>query len=245
MEKKSAAENGLIEYIKNQGPVTMGEILVFLRITEPDISKNAAYLRVHKLLRRGILQRIGTNSIAVLGKSEFRPVIDKDQKKVVRQVRKLFPHADYCCWRFSSIREFHQHISVVDFLIVEVERGALGAIYNFLMESREDVFKKPNKEIIEDIIIGKKNPIIVKALIMESPIIRVNKIPVPALEKILVDLYSDKDLFYFLQGNELLHIFRNALDKYVINSDKMFRYARRRGKEKELRELLQQIEKSN
>ncbi len=243
--KKNIAENNLKEYLNRQESLTLDEIFALFQRIEPDISRNAVKLRIFRLIQKGTIQRSGHGAITIAGKSEFKPQLDKEQKRIALHIRKRFPYADYCCWRFSSIREFHQHISVVDFLIVEVERGALGTIYNFLMESREDVFKKPNKEIIEDIIIGKKNPIIVKALIMESPIIRVNKIPVPALEKILVDLYSDKELFYFLQGNELLHIFRNALDKYVVNIDKMLRYARRRGKEEELRGMLQQIEKSN
>ena len=39
------------------------------------------------------------------------------------------------------------------------------------------------------------------------------------VEKLLVDLYCEKDLFYFLQGQELVNIFGNAFDKYTINSD--------------------------
>jgi len=57
---------------------------------------------------------------------------------------------------------------------------------------------------------------------------------VPALKKILVDLYADIDLFSFIQGNELFHITKNAIEKYSINYGKLLRYATRRAKKEEI-----------
>jgi hypothetical protein len=64
---------------------------------------------------------------------------------------------------------------------------------------------------------------------------------VPVIEKILVDLCADSDIFSFLQGSEMLNIFENALGKYTVNTNRLLRYAKRRNKEKDIRNILNQI----
>jgi hypothetical protein len=75
------------------------------------------------------------------------------------------------------------------------------------------------------------NSIIVKDLITKAPVQTIDKIPTAPLEKILVDIFSDKDLFITFQGSELDMIFQTAFEKYTINKSKLFRYAKRRGKD--------------
>ena len=65
-----------------------------------------------------------------------------------------------------------------------------------------------------------------------------NSTQIPTLEKILVDLFTDTDMFYFLQGIEKVYIFEAAIKKYTIDFSKMLSYAERRGKREELRKFL-------
>ena len=78
--------------------------------------------------------------------------------------------------------------------------------------------------------------IIVKTLTTESPIRTIDGIRTPALEKILVDINIGSD-FYYLQGDEVFYIMRNAMSLYSINIPRMLRYASRRG----VRETMQTI----
>ena len=126
-------------------------------------------------------------------------------------------------------------------MIVEVEKDSLEAVFYSLKESYKNIFKDPSKEMIEDFIADKDGAIIVKPLISEAPITKMEGIPVPALEKILVDILTEKELFYFLQGNELINIYKNAMDKYTVRYSKLLRYAKRRGRETEITELRKQI----
>ena len=98
---------------------------------------------------------------------------------------------------------------------------------------------------IENYVYASKEAIIVKALLSESPIQSAGGVPVQSLEKIMVDLYADSNLFLFLQGNELVNIFRNAFEKYTINRDKLMRYAKRRNKEKLMKIAINQINSNN
>jgi len=56
----------------------------------------------------------------------------------------------------------------------------------------------------------------------------------PGIEKILVDLYCDKNLFVSYQGDELSNIWRDAFKKYLVNISTMVNYSRRKGKQKEI-----------
>jgi hypothetical protein len=94
---------------------------------------------------------------------------------------------------------------------------------------------------MENYVLGSPEAIIVKTLISEAPLQNVQTMPVPTLEKILVDLYSDSDIFYFLQGKEMLTIFENALEKYTVNIDRLLRYAARRNRKEELQKIIAQI----
>ncbi len=156
-------------------------------------------------------------------------------------LKKRFPLITYCLWHTSVLKEFSHHIHAVDFILIEVDKETVSSIFYFIKESNKNIFKKPSKEIIEDIVLTTKDTIIIKPLISEAPLSILGDISVPSLEKILVDLFADKEIFYFLQGNELLNIFKNAMEKYTVNTDKLLRYAKRRNKNKEIREILNQI----
>lgn len=80
---------------------------------------------------------------------------------------------------------------------------------------------------------------IVLPLISESPRTTHNKIPFPKLEKILVDILVDENIFFGFQGAELSTIYENAFNTYWLNQRTMFRYARRRNAGKTVQEYIQ------
>jgi len=64
------------------------------------------------------------------------------------------------------------------------------------------------------------------------------KICTPSLEKILVDLFAEPALFYYLQGPELMHIYEHAIGNYTVNFTRLFSYAKRRQKEQAIRQFI-------
>lgn len=67
----------------------------------------------------------------------------------------------------------------------------------------------------------------VKNLISEAPLQKVSGVPMPTLEKLLVDILRDADFFY-LQGSESNRIIENAFNLYAVNQSLLFRYTNRR-----------------
>lgn len=68
----------------------------------------------------------------------------------------------------------------------------------------------------------------------------IHGIPSPKLETILVDLFTDENLFYYVQGAELVRIFENAFSTYRISGKTLFRYAGRRKVSQKLREFIRE-----
>ncbi len=115
------------------------------------------------------------------------------------------------------------------------------SIFLALKDKYNNVFLNPNADILEKYVFNSNNPIIVKPLISEAPMQKVRNINTTTIEKILVDLFSDENLFQFYQGREKKTIFKEAYAKFTINNSKLLRYASRRGKKEEIEKMISQI----
>lgn len=84
--------------------------------------------------------------------------------------------------------------------------------------------------------------ILVKQMISESPCVDVDGVPIPVLEKHLVDMVSDK-MYAHHSAKDLDRQFRLAFDTHTVNQSKMLRYASRKGKKEEVQEKLATLDK--
>jgi hypothetical protein len=231
----------VFQHFENRKSFTTNDVYGFFSQTQPDIKKATVNWRIYNLIQQGLLKRIGRGTY-VLGKEiGFSPILSKKHKTIYSRIKKQFPLVLFCCWHTSALKEFFQHVAVNDFLLVEVEREAMDAVYHFAKETNKNTFKEPSRDAMENYVFEGKDAIIVKPLISEAPLQNTDAITVPTIEKILVDLVADSEIFFFLQGSEMLNIFENALEKYTVNRDRLLRYAKRRNKREELIRILDQI----
>jgi hypothetical protein len=240
-----AENNNLILNFKGLNKFTTEDVFRFYSNAMPKIKRATVNWRIYNLVQRGVLKRIGRGMYSLGNEKTFIPFPDRKVKVINSLLRKRFPFITHCIWRISALKEFYRHITAIDFLLVEVEHETVDSVFHFLKESFKNIFREPSKDIIADFVADLTNAIVVKTLITESPLQVNNGVSVPALEKILVDLYTEKELFYFIQGNEFLNIFKSAAEKYTINSDKLLRYANRRGKKEEMQNIVNQINGNN
>jgi hypothetical protein len=235
----------LSQYFKDRNSFTTNDVLDFFAQTHPDIKRTTVNWRTYELVRQGLLKRIGRGMYALGSAKCFLPVLTKKQQNISARLKKQFPLITFCCWHTSALKEFFQHFSVYDFLLVEAERETVDAVFHFVKETHKNTLKEPSREIIENFVLDGKEAVIVKSLISEAPLQDVDAATLPTLEKILVDLVADSEIFFFLQGHELLNIFESALGKYTVNTDRLLRYAKRRNKKEELQKMLNQINGKN
>ena len=102
------------------------------------------------------------------------------------------------------------------------------------------IFLSPTKEIATTYIDFSKENIIVKPLVTEAPLALDGKVPVPTIEKLLVDTRVDAD-YYFLHGYENMEMLRTAISHYDVNRNRLLRYADRRNAKDSIQKDLETI----
>ncbi len=219
------------------------EIHEFYMKQEPLVKASTVNWRVYRLVQMGILNRIGRGKFALGEGKIFIPEFPSKIKILSKNLRKQYPYLNNCIWSTSVFNEFMIHQPGKFFIIVEVEKDATESVFYFLKENKYQVFLEPNIDIISKYAIENKDVLIIKSLVSESPCQNIQGINTVTIEKMLVDLYCDKNIFAAQQGSEKTNIFKEALEKYSVNENRMLRYADRRKKKESLNNYLNKVSK--
>lgn len=216
------------------------EFLTWYSQEFPGGSLGSIDITLQNLVKNGILIRSGYGifQISSTTKPEFRYAISETETKLYSQIKELYPYTNLCIWNAQALSPFMQHVPNVDTIIIETERIATEPIYEDVRRFAEGriVLLKPKER--EYHLYAAGNPaIIVKDSITEAPIVTINDITTPSLEKILVDATIAPEL-EFARGAEIYSIYENAAEMYNISKKTMLRYAARRGKKEEIDKLI-------
>lgn len=114
--------------------------------------------------------------------------------------------------------------------IVEVEKEYLQSVFELIKENfNGTVLLKPSKE--NKINYWSPNAIYVTELFKRSP---VNKNGTITIEKLIVDLLFDKEIFSLYSGQDIDSAIDILCNKYTINYKTLFSYASRRNRKHQL-----------
>jgi len=185
------------------------------------------------------LVRVGQGEYALPQKQVFTYSPSEKVKSIYDELKSELPFTDFCVYDGSIISSIQHHLSINNAIYVETNRDAVDSVFLRLREQQKDVFKQPDATFVADYIDLREPCIIVKPLVTESPLMEVEGVRVPTLEKLLVDTQKDAD-FDYLQGAESLYLFQMAFELYTINTQRLMRYAKRRGIGQEINELINQ-----
>lgn len=188
---------------------------------------------------RGIYRFPNANNILQVLK-KFTPSFSNELRQIDQVVKSEFPYADYLVWETRLLHEFMQHQPGQSQVILETDKEVSEAVFNFLnARFLGTVFLQPDRLTFERYILPRSDSIIVTHLYTQAPLQKVEGISTPRLEKILVDVFANEDIFYIFHGEELAHIFETAFEKYQVSQKAIFRYAKRRKIDQKIREFMQ------
>ena len=231
----------LTKHFKDKNVIEMADIVDFYRIADERIKLTTIHWRVHSLVQKGILQRVGRGKFCYGKSTNYIPEIFPKLKSIYNKIIAGFPFIRVCVWHSSILNEFMQHQIGKFYYLVEVEKDAAEAVFYFLKERNLSVFFNPNQEILDKYIPESKDIYIVKTLVSEAPIQQIGKICTVSIEKMLVDIFCEETLFAAQQGAEMRTVFNEALSKYTVNQNKMLRYADRRKRKNDFINYLKTI----
>ena len=225
------------KHFSNQNTFDVSDIFRFYSEQNSNIPQTTVNWRIYNLIQSGIIQRVG-RGVYRLGKSNpFQMDLSPQIKKTARNIKKEFPYTDFCVWELAMINFFSHNFINFNLLFVDVERDAVDAVYYKVKEKQKNIF---NIRKTYDDISDLAGSICIRPLVSHAPLQIQEKIQVATLEKILVDLATDKEFFPF-QGNEIFAIYENAFEKYTINESSMLRYAARKEKRGKIKEIINAI----
>lgn len=215
------------------------EVSVSLLAISGGMNPVTARQYLSSLAREKELVRIGKGIYALPQKQTFSYIPSEKARSIYEGLKAELPFTDFCVYDGSILSSIQHHLSINNAIYVETNRDVVESVFARLKENNKDVYRQPNAAFMNDYIDLRESCIIVKPLVTESPLADVEGIRIPTLEKLLVDIQKDAD-FDYLRGAESLYMYQMAFELYTINTQRLMRYAKRRGISQEIKELINQ-----
>ena len=217
----------ILNFAESRNSFTLCELSDYVRSREM-ISDSGILWHLKKLIKQNKLSRLSRGIYGAFGKREFAHMITDELKQLYEDISSEFPLIDIAVYSGHDITALQHHLSANNALYVEVSKEASEAVFHYLIDKKIKAYHKPNGDFMCDYVDLSEHCVIVKPLVTESPLKKIDGISMPTLEKLLVDINADSD-FYYLQGVEASYIMDNARSLYQLNTPKMLRYGSRRG----------------
>jgi hypothetical protein len=232
-----ALEKYINFYFKGSQRLSKQKLVGFIKKDFPDWSDNTINIYLSKLKKNGIISAPSRGIYKFDSSNPFQPKISGKLKRIFNKIKREFPFIIFCVWDTIWLNDLMRHQPLKHYIVIEVEKDAFESVFAFLTETKKGVFLNPSEEIFDRYINNLDEAIIVKNLISEAPLIGLENITIASVEKLLVDMMIDIDLFS-AQQNEKDFIMKSSIDKFTLNELKMLRYAMRRNREKEVNALI-------
>jgi len=224
---------------KDTPAVTRTQILEYLRSHRPDISEKHRQWAIFDLCRDKLIRKVSRNEYMLfddavsMDKTEYFLFETVHCTTVRSFLDEQFPLLEFAVWETYTLNEFLNHQLGRDHIFVEVEKPCEVDAFYALREQVEDpVLYKPTGD--EIFLYSGELTIIISTLTTEAPVTN----HMIKLEKLLVDLLANKLVGQIISPGEIPDIFDMVCSQYFINRSTLFRYARRRGLEKEILERI-------
>ena len=217
----------ILNFAGSRNSFTLCELADYVRSREV-ISDSGILWHLKKLIKQNKLSRLSRGLYGAFAKKEFAPMLTDELKHLYSDISSEFPLIDIAVYSGRDITALQHHLSANNALYVEVTKDASEAVFHSLIDKKMKAYHKPCSDFMCDYVDLSEHCVIVKPLVTESPLKKIDGISMPTLEKLLVDINADSDFFY-VQGVEASHIIDNARSLYQLNTPKMLRYASRRG----------------
>ncbi|MCX6269624.1 MAG: hypothetical protein NTU44_00105 [Bacteroidetes bacterium] len=230
--------NDIQEVFKGKLSITSKELTSYFRMDSPLLSENSIRQRISRYKRAGTLVSIKNGVYAISGKTPYVPEGDSFMEKVVKIFRNAYPEINYCIWSSAWLNQLMIQQPSHYFYLLETEDDIVESAFHLLKDKEMNAWVNPGKNAIQLYVLGRKNAIIVKPLISRAPLKSIHNTRYPVLEKVLVDTFVEKQIFYFVQGQELANIFNFAFSNFSITYSKIISYARRRGIDKKIEKYI-------
>jgi len=218
---------------------SIADIVAYIEDLKPGIPRQTIIWNVSGLSGQGKAVRVGRGVYGFVPMNPFRPVVGEAARKVGDILQDKFKYLVATITDTSVLGQFMNLQPFSTVVVLEVRKSATGAVLSALRKEGLDAYEKTDYPKIDQYI-SSLQPILVRPELSVNPKLPLEgNIRTSTLEKLLVDLVCDEDIFGQYQGEELKNIYQNATERYAINFSQMLKYAAARKKKAPVRELLE------
>lgn len=215
---------------------TTAEFIESLQKINPDYGERKAYRTLENLQKRGRITKVSRGHYTFkITKQVYTYKPDRFLKSIIRKIEKQVPKCDFQIWQLSQFNEFLSRELSYNAVFVEVQHGYEECVSDLLRSESQLVLRSPSATSFHRY--RTDNVIVVKRLYSDCPGPQEGT-HLCALEKLIVDLFSTKLTGSLIERNRYEEILEDAFSRCAINEKALFRYARRRSLEKEIRRFI-------
>jgi len=219
------------------------ELIRLLKSDYPQMRNSSYHWAVCGMLKSGNLTKVARNVYVVQSEREkptYHPAYSDLAAKLTAQISDKYPSVSFTVFETALMNDFLNHLVAQNTVFIQVEKDVSVFVFRFLQElGYEHLLYKPKKA--DYALYWEKDCIVVTDMISEAPLSASEPHEI-CLEKTLVDMYCDKLISSAYSKSEYPEVLKQAMETYHIEPTKMMRYARRRGREDEMKKILEEIE---
>lgn len=218
---------------------TIDEIVDSLTVENAQVSRQTVIWSINDLVKQGKAVRVGRGVYLIAPKKQFSPVMSATAKSACSLLADKFRYLDVTVTDTGFLSEFMNLQPFSTVVTLEVKKSAVNAILSAMRKAGFDAYDKNDYPKMQRYITTAQ-PILIRPELAINPTIAKDcNVRLANIEKTLVDLVCDEDIYGQYQGEELQNIFQNATKRYAINYSQLLKYAGARKRKEAVMQILQ------
>ena len=208
--------------------ITFDELCKLIKDEKHYNTTRACIYEINRMIEDNKVYKLSSNVYKYGSKKNFSIKKNEINVDIINSIINNYD-IDFVVWNISILNEWLNHMINSNIVILEVEKTYIEFVFEHLKDKYNVLINPSESEIYN---YSTDNTIILKPLITKAPIDYKEK--APKIEKLIVDIFSDKIINYFFDGNERKFIYQRIFDTYAVNYKTLFAYAKRRSIYEEL-----------
>lgn len=203
-----------------------------------NISEASFKKKLQELLKQQEIVRVGRNAYRIARDHVAHYQFNYSDLVVELShiIKDNFPYLDYSIFELRQLNEFLNHQVAHNTVFLSVESDVISFVFETLKEFFNGrVLISPSKELFDQYWCD--NMIVLNKRITETPK-GIEESWHSRIEKVLVDIITDPIIQDSISESEFSNIFEDVFYRYIVDESCLFRYARRRGADKELKDFI-------
>lgn len=223
--------------LKSNSVYNESEIISLIREANPAVSDVKTKWMLFDLERNHSITRIGSRKYITDAKLySYMPC--ELSENIDSFLSENYPDVKYVIWESKQLNEWMNFLLSKNIIFVEVESDLTEYIFSSLMEHLGQEYMiliNPDNKMVSRYM--RDNLVIIKSLYSRAPTDK--KGHGITLEKLIVDVISDRLLTSMIGTNDRDEIIKGIVKNYTINETKALAYAKRRQCETEIKRALE------